>query len=180
MDESTIIVASGDQSSMRSEESCVSNRVNIANMGERLFSTLAMASSSTPTKTPGLWLPTKQRVCRSHYKHDEGIRLRCASKCQLASEDLDALVFAKSDEDLRNMLEEYDMVGDREDLFKARSQQILVEDWRGRLRQHREGRAGDGRTGGRGGRGGRGASQGLALLCVFVVGVLNGAYPSRF
>lgn len=124
MEEQTIITEeSDDQFSVKSDESCGSNRVKfLCRYGGRIL----------PRPGDG-----KLRYTGGHTRVVAAIRSICFAdliaklsnvfgsavllKCQLPCEDLDALVSVKSDEDLENILEEYDRVGAREGLSKVRA-----------------------------------------------------------
>lgn len=124
MDELMIISEeSDDQSSVKSDESCGSNRVKfLCRYGGRILprpgdGKLRYAGGNTRVVAASRSIGFADLIAKMSKVFGSSVFL----KCQLPSEDLDSLVSVKSDEDLKNMLEEYDRIGAREGLSKVRA-----------------------------------------------------------
>lgn len=124
MDELMIInEESDDQSSVKSDESCGSNRVKfLCRYGGRILprpgdGKLRYVGGNTRVVAASRSIGFADLIAKMSKVFGSTVLL----KCQLPSEDLDALVSVKSDEDLKNMLEEYDRVGAKEGLSKVRA-----------------------------------------------------------
>lgn len=119
----TITDESDDQSSVKSDESCGSNRVKfLCSYGGRILprpgdGKLRYTGGETRVVAAIRSISFADLIVKMSDVFGSAVLL----KCQLPTEDLDALVSVKSDEDLENMLEEYDMVGAREGLSKVRA-----------------------------------------------------------
>lgn len=123
MDEHTTITdESDDQSSVKSDESCGSNRVKfLCSYGGRILprpgdGKLRYTGGDTRVVAASRSISFADLIAKMSNVFGFAVLL----KCQLPTEDLDALVSVKSDEDLENMLEEYDMIGAREGFSKVR------------------------------------------------------------
>jgi len=121
----TITEESDDQSSVKSDDSCgsSSNRVKfLCSYGGRILprpgdGKLRYAGGDTRVVAASRSISFADLIAKMSKVFESAVLL----KCQLPSEDLDALVSVKSDEDLENTLEEYDRVGAREGLSKVRA-----------------------------------------------------------
>jgi len=124
----TITEESDDQSSVKSDESCGSNRVKfLCRYGGRILprpgdGKLRYAGGGTRVLAVSRSIAFADLIAKMSKVYNSAVLL----KCQLPGEDLDALVSVKSDEDLANMLEEYDKVGAREGLCKVRAFLFLL------------------------------------------------------
>ncbi|KAH9323152.1 hypothetical protein KI387_017791, partial [Taxus chinensis] len=112
-------VKSDDRSSLKSDDSSASNRVKyLYSYGGRI---LPRAPDGKLRYVGGATrvMAANRNISFSEFiaKIGEGVVL----KCQLPGEDLDALVSIKSDEDLENMLEEYDRFQARNGSSKVRA-----------------------------------------------------------
>lgn len=120
----TITEESDDQFSVKSDESCGLNRVKfLCRYGGRILprpgdGKLRYAGGNTRVVAASRSIGFADLIAKMSKVFGSSAVLL---KCQLPSEDLDALVSVKSDEDLENMLEEYDRVGAREGLSKVRA-----------------------------------------------------------
>lgn len=119
----TLTEESDDQSSVKSDDSCGSNRVKfLCSYGGRILprpgdGKLRYAGGDTRVVAASRSISFADLIVKMSKVFGSAVLL----KCQLPTEDLDALVSVKSDDDLENMLEEYDRVGAREGLFKVRA-----------------------------------------------------------
>lgn len=119
----TITEESDDQFSVKSDESCGSNRVKfLCRYGGRILprpgdGKLRYAGGHTRVVAANRSICFADLIAKLSNVFGSAVLL----KCQLPSEDLDALVSVKSDEDLENILEEYDSVGARDGLSKVRA-----------------------------------------------------------
>lgn len=119
----TITEESDDQSSVKSDDSCCSNRVKfLCSYGGRILprpgdGKLRYAGGDTRVVAASRSISFADLIAKMSKVFGSAVLL----KCQLPTEDLDALVSVKSDEDLENMLEEYERFAAREGLFKVRA-----------------------------------------------------------